>query len=109
VKRDDLCAAHGAHREGDEGQRARVAYILDGEGRVIAHSDVSLVQRDFSSLAQVQAPPAAGSGPVTGAVQVARDINGREVLASYAPVARPNLGWLVLVELPVEEANATAQ
>ena len=86
-----------------------VAYVLDAQGRVIAHPDISLVQRDFSSLAQVQAARAAGSGPVTGAVQVARDINGREVLAAYAPVARPNLGWLVLVELPVEEANAPAQ
>jgi hypothetical protein len=42
---------------------------------------------------------------LTGAVQVARDINGQEVLAAYAPVASPNLGWLVLVELPVEEAK----
>jgi PDZ domain len=86
-----------------------VAYVLDAQGRVIVHPDISLVQRDFSSLPQVQAARAPGSGPVKGAVQVARDINGREVLATYAPVARPNLGWLVLVELPVEEANATAQ
>jgi hypothetical protein len=42
-------------------------------------------------------------------VQVARDINGREVLATYAPVARPRLGWVVVIELPVEEANAPAQ
>ena len=84
-----------------------VAYVIDAEGRVIAHPDESLVQRDFSSLTQVQAARAAGSGPVTGAVQAARDINGREVLAAYAPVLP--LGWLVLVELPVEEANATAQ
>ena len=82
-----------------------VAYVLDGQGRVIVHPDISLVQRDFSSLTQVQAARTAGSGPVTGALQVARDINGREVLAAYAPVARPNLGWLVFVELPVEEAK----
>jgi hypothetical protein len=86
-----------------------VAYVLDAQGRVIVHPDISLVQRDFSSLTQVQVARAPGSGPVTGTVQVARDINGREVLATYAPVASPNLGWLVLVELPVEEANATAQ
>jgi hypothetical protein len=64
-----------------------------------------MVQRDFSSLTQVQAARTAGSGPVTGALQVARDINGREVLAAYAPVAKPNLGWLVFVELPVVEAE----
>jgi two-component system, NtrC family, sensor kinase len=80
-----------------------VAYVLDGQGRVIVHPDISLVQRDFSSLTQVQAARTAGSGPVTGALQVARDINGREVLAAYAPVA--NLGWLVFVELPLEEAK----
>ena len=82
-----------------------VAYVLDGQGRVIAHPDIDQVQRDFSSLTQVQAARTAGSGPVTGALQVARDINGREVLAAYAPVAKPNLGWLVFVELPVEEAK----
>jgi hypothetical protein len=83
--------------------------MFDGQDRVIAHSDFSLFQRDFSSLAQVQAARAAGSDPVSGAIQVARDIKGREVLASYAPVRLRDLGWLVLVELPVEEANATAQ
>jgi hypothetical protein len=81
--------------------------VLDAQNRVVGHFDFSLFQRDFSSLTQVQAARALGSGPVTGAVQVARDFNGREVLAAYAPVARPNLGWLVLVELPVEEANST--
>jgi Cache domain len=86
-----------------------VAYVLDAQGRVIVHPEISLVQRDFSSLTHVQAARTAGFGPVTGAVQVARDINGREVLATYAPVASPNLGWLVLVELPVEEANVTGQ
>src|SRR5262249_8044509 len=80
-----------------------VAYVLDGQGRVIVHPDISLVQRDFSSLTQVQAARTAGSGPVTGALQVARDVNGQEVLAAYAPVA--NLGWLVFVELPLEEAK----
>jgi hypothetical protein len=82
-----------------------VAYVLDGQGRVIVHPDISMVQRDFSSLTHVELARTAGSGPVTGALQVARDVNGREVLAAYAPVAKPNLGWLVLVELPVEEAK----
>jgi hypothetical protein len=99
---------------GDHG----VTYVLDAKDRVIAHSnmflgienvggravehiDFTLFQRDFSSLTQVQAARAAG------AVQVERDINGGEVLAAYAPVSP--LGWLVLLELPVEEANAIAQ
>jgi Cache domain len=86
-----------------------VAYVLDAQGRVVVHPDLTLAQRDFSSLTHVQAARTAGSGPVTGGVQVAQDINGREVLAAYMPVANPNLGWLVLVELPVEEADAIAQ
>jgi hypothetical protein len=72
-----------ATKVGDHG----IAYVVDANGRVIAHSDSSLVQSDFSNLAQV--------------------INGREVLAVYAPVVP--LGWLVFVELPVEDANRLAQ
>jgi hypothetical protein len=83
------------------------AYIVDAQGRVIAHPDSNLIQRDFSSLSHVQAARAAGFGPRTGAAQVTRDINGREVLATYEPVEGPN--WLVFVELPVDEANAQAQ
>jgi hypothetical protein len=85
---------------GDRG----VIYVLDNQGRVIAHSDVKLVQQDFSKLAHVQA---AHTGTVTGPVQVVRDINGREVLATYSHVA--TVGWPVFVELPVEEVNAAAQ
>jgi cache domain-containing protein len=84
---------------GDHG----VIYVLDNQGRVITHSDVRLVQQDFSSLAHVQAARTAE----TVAVQVVRDINGREALATYSRVA--SLGWPVFVELPIEEANAAAQ
>jgi len=89
------------------GQRGQ-AYVVDGQGRLIAHPDIGLVLRnaDFSSLAQVRAARAAGSGAARTPVQVARDINGREVLVVSAAIAP--LGLLVLVELPVEEANATA-
>jgi hypothetical protein len=37
----------------------------------------------------------------------ATDILGRELLTAYAPVA--SLGWLVFVELPIEEINVLAQ
>ena len=91
-----------ATKIGDHG----VVYVVDDQGRVIAHSDISLVQRDFSSLAQVQIAREAGSAPQPDNAQVAWDSNGREVLTSYAAVAR--LRWLVLVELPMEEVNAPA-
>jgi signal transduction histidine kinase len=82
------------------------AYVVDGEGRLIAHPDMSLVLRntDLSHLAQVQAALRGGSEP-SELVQVADDVNGRRVLTAYAPVAP--LGWLVFVELPIDEAYSS--
>ena len=84
---------------GEKGQ----AYVVDGDGRLIAHPDISLVLRntDMSKLAQVQAARAGGNGED---VQEADDITGHKVLTAYAPV-HP-LGWFVFVETPIEEAYA---
>jgi len=90
-------------RVGDHG----IVYIVDGAGSVVAHTDVGLQQHNFSNLSQVQA--ARGSGAQTKVAQVARDSNGHEVLAVGVPVPRPNLGWLIFLELPVEEATSLAQ
>ena len=87
---------------GEHGQ----AFLVDAQGRLIAHPDISLVLRntDMSKLAQVQAARAAGAGQETEQLQVSDDIQGRRVLTAYAHVAP--LGWLVFVELPVAEAYA---
>ena len=87
------------------GQRGH-AYVVDSQGRLIAHPDISLVLRntDLSRLAQVQAARAAGGGQSNEQLQVADDIQGRRVLTAYAHV-NP-LRWLVFVELPVAEAYA---
>jgi signal transduction histidine kinase/DNA-binding response OmpR family regulator len=84
------------------GQRGR-AYVVDADGRLIAHPDISLVLRntDMSKLAQVRSARAAGSGQ---AVQESEDITGNRVLTAYAQVTP--LGWLVFVETPVAEAYA---
>jgi signal transduction histidine kinase len=86
------------------GQKGQ-AYVVDVNGKLIAHPDISLVLRntDLSGLPQVQA---ARSGPLkdADAVTPVQDLQGRKVLAAYAPV-NP-LGWFVFVDLPVTEAFA---
>ena len=81
---------------GDRG----VAYVVDAEGRVIAHPDLSVGKslRNLSSLAQVQEARMTNS---TGFGRTARDMNDQEVVTAYARVAGP--GWLVFVELPIDE------
>src|SRR6187401_2376125 len=80
------------------------AYVVDAQGRLIAHPDISLVLRntDMSRLAQVSAAQTATGGGTSERVQESEDIGGRKVLTAYAPVAP--LGWLVFVELPATEA-----
>jgi signal transduction histidine kinase/CheY-like chemotaxis protein len=85
------------------------AYVVDAQGRLIAHPDISLVLRntDMSKLAQVRAARASASGGEDAAaspVQESENIEGRKVLTAYARVAP--LGWLMFVELPAEEAYA---
>src|SRR5437588_2025038 len=86
------------------GQRGH-AYVVDAQGRLIAHPDISLVLRntDLSRLAQIQAARAAGA-PAQDQVQEAQDLQGRRVLTAHAPVEP--LGWRVFVELPADEAYA---
>jgi signal transduction histidine kinase len=79
------------------------AYVVDADGRLIAHPDISLVLRntDMSRLAQVRS---ARAGAASEEVQQADDISGHKVLTAYAPVSP--LGWTVFVETPIEEAYA---
>ena len=82
------------------------AYVVDAQGRLIAHPDISLVLRntDMSRLAQVRAARSGAGDSPPETVQEADNIEGRKVLTAYAPVVP--LGWLVFVELPADEAYA---
>jgi signal transduction histidine kinase len=83
------------------------AYVVDQQGRLIAHSDISLVLReiDLSHLAQVHAAPTRpGAAMLWHPDQVFTDIRGRSVLAAYSPVGA--FDWRVFVELPTNEAFA---
>jgi len=87
---------------GEHGQ----AYVVDARGRLIAHPDISTVLQntDLSELPQVQAALAARSGAAAPPAQAARNLQGREVLTAYAEIAP--LGWLVFVDIPIDEAYA---
>jgi signal transduction histidine kinase/CheY-like chemotaxis protein len=82
------------------------AYVVDPSGRLIAHPDISMVLRntDMSRLAQVRAARTEGSAAPSEQLPVTEDIEGRRVLSVHAPVGL--LGWLLFVELPVDEAYA---
>jgi membrane-associated protease RseP (regulator of RpoE activity) len=93
-----------------------VVYVVDADGKLIAHPDLSLVlsKTNLSGLAQVQAARAATSSAAGEPSMRTRDIQGRDVLAAFAPVARgrgysacacQGIGWSVLVELPTDEAG----
>jgi hypothetical protein len=87
---------------------AGLAYIVDSEGRLVAHPDRELVYQrtDFSSLPQVQAALAAPPqlGQEDGALISGRDPQGRAVLTTVVALYPP--GWLLFVEQPYEEALA---
>jgi len=84
------------------------AYVVDRDGRLIAHPDISLVLRntDLSTLPQVAMAHAEASGaPVAGqTTMIAKADNGNSVLTAHATIAP--LGWTVFVELPMSEALA---
>ncbi|MEX2223447.1 MAG: GAF domain-containing protein [Candidatus Rokuibacteriota bacterium] len=88
--------------------KAGQALVVDGQGALIAHPDISLVlqKTDLGRLEHVKAaltsPPALGDG--AGTATVARNLKGERVLTAH--VAIPSLGWTVFVEQPLEEAFA---
>jgi signal transduction histidine kinase len=79
------------------------AYVVDGNGQLVAHPDISLVlaRTDVSRLPQVVS---AQQGSASDSVVLAPAVNGRQVLTAHASIA--SLGWLVFVEQPIEEAFA---
>jgi two-component system NtrC family sensor kinase len=100
----DLKPLSETMRQTKIGERA-VAYIVDGQGRLIAHPDFDLVVRgaDLSGLAQVKAARAAGVDGHRPLLR-AKDFRGQGVVAASAAVSP--LDWSVIVELPIEDAYA---
>jgi signal transduction histidine kinase/HAMP domain-containing protein len=86
--------------------KAGHAFVVDAQGVLIAHPDISLVlqKTTFAGLEQVQsalaAPPAPGERREQ--VTIAHDFKNRRVMTAYATIA--SLRWSVFVEQPLEEA-----
>ena len=83
-----------------------LAYVVNSEGTLIAHPDISLVlqKTDLNRLTQVAALTKPGTNAQAGESNIARDLKDKEVLTAHAPI--PTLNWNVFVELPLEEAFA---
>ena len=85
---------------------AGYAYLVDGQGKLIAHKDPSLILRrtDLSHIHEVQEflhnPFARDPTPTNDA----RGIFGVPVLSTYAPLR--GLGWAVILEEPLDLALA---
>ena len=84
--------------------KAGYAYAAARTGELIAHPDISLVLqgRNVSQLDQVQAAFLPASERSGGNLTVARNLQGRNVISSFALI--PRLDWAVFAERPVEEA-----
>lgn len=89
-------------KAGNHGQ----AYLIDGNARLIAHPDISLVLRntDLSRLPQVQAAHMLPTARPRDQTFSAVDLQGKPVLSAHAPIAP--LNWLVFVDVPLDEAYA---
>jgi len=85
------------------------AFIVDGQGRLIAHPDLSLVLRgtDFSKLPQVSQALANkdATGTRSGVAEISTGFDGASVLTAYA--TSPRTHWIVFVQSPLAEALAT--
>jgi signal transduction histidine kinase len=82
------------------------AYVVDGNGFLIAHPDISLVLKkvDLSGLPQVKEAITAPPNAEQLVIEDARDVSGTPVYAAWAPV--PATGWRVLIEEPQSEVLA---
>lgn len=84
------------------------SYLVDAQGRLIAHPDIGLVRgnADFASLPQVRAALTASSdADAVPPLHLAADLQRRDVVTSSAPVAP--LDWKVIVEMPAAETDET--
>jgi len=83
------------------------AYVVDRDGRLVAHPDISLVLRNTNMsrvehVAKALAEIRDGKPVADGQADFGRALDGTPVLSSVATI--PALGWLVFVEQPTSSA-----
>ncbi len=84
--------------------KAGYAYAVSRSGELIAHPDISLVlqRRNVRQLAAVKAAFESQPGVAPLDALVTKNIQGKEVLSSFAII--PDFGWAVIVDRPLAEA-----
>ncbi len=82
--------------------RTGEAFVLDRQGRLIAHPDISLVLRADDTATKPLQDLRAAILTRPGEAVAGRDVTGSTVLAAMAPI--PGVGWSVIVKQPVTEA-----
>jgi signal transduction histidine kinase len=66
-------------------------YLVDGNGRVIYHSNPEYIGQDFSARTMVEMALSGWAGAYR-----THDLEGREIVASFAPL--PNSSWGLIIE-----------
>jgi len=84
--------------------RGEYVFVVDKKGRVIAHplERMHLIGADFSRLGPVRQALQGRTDTALAREDIFIDPSGREVAGVFRRV--PNLGWIVVVQLPVSEA-----
>ena len=80
------------------------AFVLDGAGSLLAHSDIPLVLRGSNGTAAARLGELRRAAKASGGESEGRNADNRRVIAAMAPISGP--GWTALVEEPIAEAFA---
>ncbi len=82
------------------------AYVVDQDGYLIGHPDISLVlsKKRLSALHQVAEALTPRESAATEQATTERDLDGHDVLTAYERISIGDVGWVVFVEQPLAEA-----
>jgi adenylate cyclase len=80
------------------------AFVLDGAGRLVAHSDIPLVLRGSNGAAAARLGELQRAASADGGESEGRNADNHRVVAAMAPIAGPD--WTAFVEEPTAEAFA---